>query len=181
MIASDILMELNKEFMLKEQKAPTVLAFGKIIGNGATNVIPDEVKLEGTFRTMDETWRLEAHTKMKNIATQVALKHSGIADFRIELGYPFLVNDEHKTIIARTAAEDYLGKENVEELPMRMTAEDFAFYSQQVPACFYRLGTGNKEKGITRGLHTSTFEIDERALETGSGLMAWLAINELSV
>ncbi len=181
MIASDILMELNKEFMLKEQKAPTVLAFGKIIGNGATNVIPDEVKLEGTFRTMDETWRLEAHTKMKNIATQVALKHSGIADFRIELGYPFLVNDEHKTISARTAAENYLGKENVEELPMRMTAEDFAFYSQQVPACFYRLGTGNKEKGITSGLHTSTFEIDERALETGSGLMAWLAINELSV
>ncbi len=181
MIASDILMELNKEFMLKEQKAPTVLAFGKIIGNGATNVIPDEVKLEGTFRTMDETWRLEAHTKMKNIATQVASKHSGIADFRIELGYPFLVNDEHKTMIARTAAEDYLGKENVEELPMRMTAEDFAFYSQQVPACFYRLGTGNKEKGITSGLHTSTFEIDERALETGSGLMVWLAINELSV
>ncbi|MEI6487649.1 MAG: M20 family metallopeptidase [Bacteroidota bacterium] len=180
-IASDIIMELNKEFMLKEQKAPTVLAFGKIIGNGATNVIPDEVKLEGTFRTMDETWRLEAHTKMKNIATRVVSKYSGIADFRIVFGYPFLVNDEHKTMTARTAAEDYLGKENVEELPMRMTAEDFAFYSQQVPACFYRLGTGNKEKGITSGLHTSTFEIDERALETGSGLMAWLAINELSV
>ena len=91
----------------------------------------------------------------------------------------FLVNDESVTTRARKSAEEYLGKENVEELPLRMTAEDFAFYSQQIPACFYRLGTGNKIKGIIGGVHTATFDIDESSLETATGLMAWLALNEL--
>ena len=180
LIASQILLELNKVFMLAEQKAPTVLAFGKITGNGATNVIPEEVKIEGTFRTMNEDWRAEAHAKMKQIAGDAAKQMGGSCDFRVELGYPFLVNDEMVTERARAAAEEYLGQENVEELPMRMTAEDFAFFSQQVPSCFYRLGTGNKSKGITSGVHTATFDIDERALEIGAGLMAWLALNELN-
>ena len=179
LIASAILLELNEAFMKQDQKAPTVLAFGKIIGNGATNVIPQEVKLEGTFRTMDEVWRKEAHAKMKCMAESVAKKMGGECEFIIEHGYPFLVNDEVTTKKARLAAEEYLGKENVEELPLRMTAEDFAFFSQQVPACFYRLGTGNKAKGITSGVHTATFDIDEQALEIGVGLMAWLALNEL--
>jgi metal-dependent amidase/aminoacylase/carboxypeptidase family protein len=94
-------------------------------------------------------------------------------------GYPFLVNDKNVTEHCRQAAIDYLGKENVEELPMRMTAEDFAYFSHELPVCFYRLGTGNKAKGITSGVHTPTFDIDENALKIGSGLMAWLAINEL--
>lgn len=179
LIASAILMELDAVFMKQEQKTPTVLAFGKIIGSGATNVIPQEVKLEGTFRTMDEAWRKEAHVKMKTIAEDVAKKMGGTCDFRIENGYPFLVNDEATTKKAKVAAEEYLGKENVEELPLRMTAEDFAFFSQQIPACFYRLGTGNKSKGIISGVHTATFDIDEQALEVGVGLMAWLAVNEL--
>jgi len=179
LIASAILLELSEAFMKQDQKAPTVLAFGKIIGNGATNVIPQEVKLEGTFRTMDEVWRKEAHAKMKCMAESVAKKMGGECEFTIEHGYPFLVNDEVTTKKARLAAEEYLGKENVEELPLRMTAEDFAFFSQQVPACFYRLGTGNKAKGITSGVHTATFDIDEQALEIGVGLMAWLALNEL--
>ncbi len=179
LIASQILLELNKTFMLEEQKLPTVLAFGKIIGNGATNVIPNEVKMEGTFRTMDETWRKEAHAKMKMIGEHIAKQMGGACDFRIEIGYPFLVNDESTTSRAQIAAEEFLGKDNVEELPIRMTAEDFAFYSQQIPSCFYRLGTGNTSKGIISGVHSSTFDIDEQALEIGSGLMAWLAINEL--
>jgi amidohydrolase len=179
LIASHILVELNKTFMLQEQKAPTVLAFGKIVGNGATNVIPDEVRMEGTFRTMDENWRAEAHTKMKKLAEAIAQKMGGFCDFRIEHGYPFLVNDEMVTSRAIAAAADYLGKENVEELPLRMTAEDFAFYSQQIQACFYRLGTGNKSKGITSGVHTAWFDIDEQALEIGTGLMVWLTLNEL--
>ena len=191
LIASAILMELNETFMnltpalsLKKgegERLPTVLAFGKIAGNGATNVIPQEVKLEGTFRTMDEAWRKEAHAKMKSIAEAVAKKMGGSCDFVIENGYPFLVNDEATTKKAKIAAEEYLGKENVEELPLRMTAEDFAFYSQEVPACFYRLGTANTSKGITSGVHTATFDIDEQALEIGVGLMAWLAVNELGV
>ncbi len=179
LIASAILTELHTIFMKQEQKAPTVLAFGKIIGNGATNVIPDELKLEGTFRTMDEAWRKEAHVKMKMIAEDIAKKMGGECDFVIEKGYPFLVNDEVTTKGARKAAEEYLGKENVEELPLRMTAEDFAFYSQEIPSCFYRLGTGNMAKGIISGVHTATFDIDEQALEIGVGLMAWLAVNEL--
>ncbi|MES2593628.1 MAG: M20 family metallopeptidase [Bacteroidota bacterium] len=180
LIASQILLELNKIFMQEVQEAPTVLAFGKITGTGATNVIPDEVKIEGTFRTMNELWRAKAHAKMKKIAEDIAKNMGGSCDFRIEHGYPFLVNDEIVTSHARDAAENYLGKENVEELPMRMTAEDFAFFSQQVPACFYRLGTGNKAKGITSGVHTATFDIDEQALEISIGLMAWLALNELN-
>ena len=179
LIASQILLELNKKFMQEKQKTPTVLAFGKIIGNGATNVIPDEVKIEGTFRTMNEEWRNEAHEKIKKMAEQIAKQMNGNCDFRIERGYPFLVNDEKTTNKARIAAEDYLGKENVEELELRMTAEDFSYYSQLIPACFYRLGTGNISKGITSGIHTSTFNIDERSLEIGAGLMAWLALNEL--
>jgi amidohydrolase len=180
LIASRILTELNDAFMNKQQVAPTVLAFGKISGNGATNVIPDVVKIEGTFRTMNEKWRAEAHSKMKSIAENIAKEMNGSCEFRVELGYPFLVNEEHTTNAAKKAAAEYLGKENVEELPMRMTAEDFAFFSQQLPSCFYRLGTGNKERGITSGVHTSTFDIDENALETGSGLMAWLTLNELN-
>lgn len=180
LIASQILLELNTVFMKQQQKAPTVLAFGKITGNGATNVIPDVVKIEGTFRTMDEAWRAEAHGKMKQIAEAIAKRMRGECEFRIELGYPFLVNDETVTATAREAAEEYLGKENVEELPLRMTAEDFAFFSQQVPSCFYRLGTGNVSKGITSGVHTATFDIDEHALEIGAGLMAWLAVKGLN-
>ena len=179
LIASRILLELNKEFMQQEQPAPTVLAFGKIVGNGATNVIPDEVNIEGTFRTLNEEWRKEAKIKMKTLAEKIAKEMGGSCNYVIENGYPFLVNDETTTARARAAAEAYLGKENVEELPLRMTAEDFAFFSQKVPSCFYRLGTANKAKGITSGVHTATFDIDEKALEIGAGLMAWLAVNEL--
>jgi amidohydrolase len=181
LIASRILTELNNEFMLSgiKELPPTVLAFGKISGNGATNVIPDVVNIEGTFRTMDEKWRKQAHTKMKQTADRIAKEMGGSCEFNIALGYPFLVNDHETTDSARKAAEEYLGKENVEELPIRMTAEDFAFFSQEVPSCFYRLGTGNKAKGIISGVHTSTFDIDEAALEIGAGLMAWLTLSEL--
>jgi amidohydrolase len=179
LIASRILLELNKTFMQEEQPAPTVLAFGKIAGNGATNVIPDEVHIEGTFRTLNEAWRAQAKIKMKTLAENIAKEMGGSCEYTIENGYPFLVNDEATTTRARAAAEAYLGKENVEELALRMTAEDFAFYSQKIPACFYRLGTANKERGIVSGVHTATFDIDEKALEIGAGLMAWLAVNEL--
>jgi len=158
---------------------PAVLSFGKIEGLGATNVIPDKVELEGTFRTMNEEWRAVAHEKMKKMAEQIAGSMGGECDFRIEKGYPFLVNDEEVTEKAKTAAIEYLGKENVIDLDLRMTAEDFAYYSQVTPACFYRLGIRNEAKNITSGLHTSTFNVDEDALEVGSGLMAWLTLKEL--
>ena len=158
---------------------PSVLSFGKVIANGATNVIPDEVYLEGTFRTLNEEWRDEAHRKMKHLAETLAESMGGKCTFDIRRGYPFLINDEAVTDRARKAAEEFLGKENVEDLEIWMAAEDFSFYSQKVPACFYRLGVRNESRGITSSVHTSTFDIDESALETGMGLMAWMAMREL--
>ena len=161
-------------------KIPTVLSFGKVIANGATNIIPNEVKIEGTFRTMNEPWRAEAHVKMKKMAEQMAEAMGGSCDFHIAKGYPYLQNEPALTERMHTAAVDFLGKENVMDLDIWMAAEDFAYYTQQVDACFYRLGTRNEERGITSSVHTPTFDVDENALETGIGLMAWLAINELS-
>ncbi len=186
-IASEILLEINNQYMKENALAgtagetiPTVVAFGKIEGKGATNVIPEKVELAGTFRTMDEKWRESVHQQLKNIVKTVSQKYKVESNIRIEKGYPFLVNDKELTGACFTSAQNFLGKENVEELPLRMTAEDFAFITQKVPSCFFRLGTANKEKGITSGVHTPTFNIDEKALETGVGLMAWLTVNELN-
>ncbi len=158
---------------------PSVLSFGKVIANGATNIIPDKVEVEGTFRTMNEEWRAEAHLIMIEVAENIAKSMGGTCEFRVERGYPFLVNDEPLTLLAIDAARNYLGTANVVDLEMRMTAEDFSYYSQLMPACFYRLGTRNESKGITSGVHTSTFDVDETSLEIGSGLMAYLAIRKL--
>ncbi|MBK8561840.1 MAG: amidohydrolase [Saprospiraceae bacterium] len=159
---------------------PSVLTFGKINSTGgSTNVIPNEVKMEGTFRTMDEDWRAKAHVMMKKMAETLAESMGGSCDFHIMKGYPFLKNDEELTLRSRQHAVEYLGEENVVDLPMRMTAEDFAYYSQVIPACFYRLGTGNVARGITSPIHTDTFNVDEDSLLVGMGLMSWLAVREL--
>ncbi len=160
-------------------KTPTVLSFGKIIAQGATNIIPNEVKLEGTFRTLDEKWRATAHEKMKKMAEGIAEAMGGSCDFKILNGYPFLKNEPQMTNRAKLAAIDFLGEENVVDLDIWMAAEDFAYYTQSTDACFYRLGVRNEAKGIVSSVHTPTFNIDETSLEVGSGLMAWLAINEL--
>ncbi len=179
-IASEIILNVNDHFMKEPYKIPTVIAFGKIEGKGATNVIPDKVEIAGTFRTMDEQWRNEVHKQLEQIVKKVSAKYKIESHIRIEKGYPFLVNDEALTKNCTAWAKDYLGETNVEELPLRMTAEDFAFISQKVPSCFFRLGTGNKAKNITSGVHTATFDIDENALRTGTGLMAYLAVKQLS-
>jgi amidohydrolase len=158
---------------------PTVLSFGKLIANGAINVIPDEVYMEGTFRTLDESWRTEAHARMKKMADNIAEGMGGSCDFKIVRGYPFLVNEENLTAQVKTFAEEYLGKDNVLDLDIWMAAEDFAYYSQVADSCFYLLGTGNKEKGITSSLHTPTFDIDEDALALSTGLMAYIAVKRL--
>lgn len=159
---------------------PTVLSFGKVISDGgATNVIPDQIHVQGTFRTMDEEWRYKAHQIIKETTLGIASGLGGDVDLDIKVGYPSLFNDHQLTNSAFQSAKQYLGDENVIELPIRMTAEDFSYYSQQMPACFYRLGTGNPSKGITSPVHTNTFDVDEHCLEVGSGLMSWLAINSL--
>ncbi len=180
LIASHIIIALQQVVSrVADPKMPSVLSFGKVIANGATNVIPNEVKIEGTFRTLDEKWRAEAKVNIRNIAEGIANSMGGKCELEIRNGYPFLVNDPATTEIARTAAEEYLGKENVVDLDVWMAAEDFAYYSQEIPACFYRLGTRNEAKGITSSVHTPTFDIDEDALKIGPGLMAYIALQML--
>lgn len=162
-----------------DPRIPTVLSWGKIIGNGATNIIPDEVYLEGTFRTFDENWRAEAHAKIEKIAVSIAESMGATCAIEIRKGYPVLVNEPVLTARSRAHAVSYLGEENVLDLDLWTAAEDFAYYSQIADACFYRLGTGNKEKGIQSAVHTPTFDIDEQALELSIGLMAYMAIREL--
>jgi len=158
---------------------PSVLSFGKVIANGATNVIPNDVYIEGTFRTLNEQWRNEAHQRMLDLAHQLVQSMGGQLEFEIRRGYPALINDEELTAKVKNNAIDYLGSENVLDLDIWMAAEDFSFYSQLVPACFYRLGTRNESKGIISSVHTNTFDIEEDSLKIGSGLMAYLAIKEL--
>lgn len=160
-------------------KIPSVLSFGRVEALGATNVIPNEVKIQGTFRTLNEEWRAKAHKKMLQIAHGIVEGMGGELDFEIKKGYPFLKNDPELTERATTAAKDYLGEENVVDLDLWMAAEDFAYYSQEIDGCFYRLGTRNEQRGIVSGVHTPTFDIEEDALEIGAGLMAWLAVSEL--
>jgi len=180
MITAQILVALQQIVSrVANPSLPTVLSFGKVIADGAFNVIPNEVYIEGTFRTMDETWRAEAHTQMKKIANAMAEGMGGRCEFTINRGYPFLINEENLTTQLRTFTEEYLGKENVIETDIWMAAEDFAYYSQQADSCFYLLGIADKEKGITSSLHTPTFNIDENALALGSGLMAYLAVRQL--
>jgi metal-dependent amidase/aminoacylase/carboxypeptidase family protein len=159
---------------------PSVLSFGKVTAEGATNVIPDIVKLEGTFRTMDEKWRARAKELINKIAKGTAEAMGGSCEVNILHGYPFLENHPELTSRTKKQAEAYLGKENVLDLDVWMAGEDFAFYSQKVDACFYRLGVRNEAKGIISQVHTPTFDIDEDALEVGAGLMAWLTVNELN-
>ena len=162
-----------------DPRLPSVLSFGKVNANGATNIIPNEVKLEGTFRTLNEEWRNEAHKLMKKMAEGIAESMGGSCDFDIHRGYPFLINEEKLTANAREFATDYLGAENVIDLDIWMAAEDFAYYSQVTDACFYRLGTGNAAKGTTYSVHTPNFDIDEDALKTSTGLMAYIALKQL--
>ncbi len=181
LIASNMIVSLQQIVSRNAKPSlPSVLSFGKFIANGATNVIPDSVYLEGTFRTLNEEWRTDAHKKMKHLAESIAEGMGGKCDFNIVRGYPFLINNEELTSRVQEYAEEYLGKENIEELEIWMAAEDFAFYSQQADACFYRLGVRNEKMGITSSVHTSTFDIDESALQTGMGLMAWIAVKELA-
>ncbi|MFK7899550.1 MAG: M20 family metallopeptidase [Cyclobacteriaceae bacterium] len=162
-------------------KVPSVLSFGKIEAMGATNIIPNEVKIQGTFRTMNEEWRKSAHEKIRKMATSIAEAMGGSCDCDIRVGYPYLENEVQLTRKMKNAAKDYLGEENVLDLDLWMAAEDFSYYSQEIDACFYRLGIRNEAKGINSGLHTPTFNIDEDALKIGPGLMAWLAVKELKV
>jgi len=181
-VASQIIISLQEVISRKKNPLiPALLTFGKINSEGgATNVIPDVVRIEGTFRSMDEKWRMKAHKWIIKNAKNTAAAFGARCEVDIKVGYPCLHNDEAYTQNVKDDMIAFMGKKNVVHLPQRMTAEDFAWYSQKIPACFYRLGTGNKKRGITSPVHTSTFDVDERCLETGSGLMTYLALRSLT-
>ena len=177
LIASHIIVALQQIVSrAASPRIPTVLSFGRVIADGSVNVIPDEVYIEGTFRTMDEEWRAEAHERMKAMAEAIAFGMGGRCEFRIVRGYPCLINEESLTGRVRSVAEEYLGPGGVVDVDVWMAAEDFAYYSQAADSCFYLLGTGGGAGGGA-SLHTSGFDIDEGALALSTGLMAYIAIN----
>ncbi len=153
---------------------PTVLSITSIQGGNATNIIPSEVKLMGTFRAMNEEWRYKGQELIKTQTELLVKALGGEVDIKIDVGYPCVKNDEALSAAARILAEEFAGADKVSETELRMGAEDFAYYSQLIPACFFRLGVGNTAKGISIGVHTPTFNIDEDAIEHGVGMMAWL-------
>ncbi len=180
LIASHIIVALQQIISRNRPPAsPSVLSFGRFIADGVTNVIPNFVEIEGTFRCMNEEWREKGLTQIKKMAETMAEAMGGVCEFTRVKGYPYLKNQPELTRRLRTQAEAYMGRENVVDLDLWMAGEDFAFYSQVVDSCFYRLGTRNEARGITSGVHTPTFDIDEAALAIGPGLMAWLAVQEL--
>ena len=153
---------------------PSVLSITSVQGGHTTNVIPSEVKLMGTFRAMDEEWRFRAHELIRKQATELVHSMGAEIDLHIDVGYPMVYNNEALDAVARAEARQYMGAERVLETEVRMGAEDFGYYTRQIPGCFYRLGVMNTEKGITAGVHTPRFNIDESAIEIGVGMMAWL-------
>lgn len=168
MIGAQLLVGLQQLVSRKcDPKIPCVLTFGHFEALGATNVIPDKAILKGTFRTMDEAWRAEALELIELHVKNTCESFGGTADFKISKGYPMLFNDANLTQKMRLAVQAELGGENVEELPIRLTSEDFAFYSQHIPACFYRLGVANKKEGITFGVHHPRFDVDQHCFEIG--------------
>lgn len=175
LVASELVVALQQIISRnKDPFSPSVLSISSFQGGYTTNVIPSEVKLMGTFRAMDETWRFQAHNLIKKMAKGLAMSTGAEIDVLVDVGYPVVNNDENLYPVARARAEEYAGKENILETEVRMGAEDFGYYTQEIPGCFYRLGVMNKAKGIISSVHTPTFNIDESAIETGMGMMAWL-------
>jgi len=178
LIASQLIVSLQQIVSRnKNPLNPSVLSICSFQGGYTTNVIPSEVKLMGTFRAMDEQWRFEAHQLIRKHATELVHALGGEIDLHIDVGYPTVDNDGVLTEHAWQLANDFMGKENVTETEVRMGAEDFGYYTQQIPGCFYRLGVRNEEMGIVHNVHTPQFNIDERAIEIGIGMMAWLGAN----
>lgn len=158
---------------------PTVLSFGYIQGLGATNVIPDSVHIKGTFRTLDEEWRMEAHRIIADMCDRICAAYGATVQLEVKKGYPFLQNNHTLTEVCRQAAEQHFGSEHVHHLPIRMTGEDFAFYSQHAPACFFRLGTAAPDGGFQHGVHHPRFDIHPGAIRIGASAMALLALAAL--
>lgn len=178
LVASHIVVALQQVISRNNDPfSPSVLSICSVQGGHTTNVIPSEVKMMGTFRALDETWRFKAHELITRITRSTAEAMGASVDIHIDAGYPSVINNDKLTCEARKLAEEFVGGDHVETTEMRMGAEDFGYYSQVIPGCFYRLGVGNVNKGITASVHTPLFNIDEAAIEQGMAMMAWLGAN----
>ncbi len=175
LVASHLIVALQQIISRNRNPfSPSVLSITSVQGGHTTNVIPSEVKLMGTFRAMDENWRFQAHELIRKLATELVHSMGAEIDINIDVGYPVVYNNEELNTLAVRKASEFMGEENVLQTEVRMGSEDFGYYTQQIPGCFYRLGVMNIEQGIVSGVHTPTFNIDEAAIETGMGMMAWL-------
>lgn len=175
LIASQLVVALQQIISRNRNPfSPSVLSITSFQGGYTTNVIPSEVKLMGTFRAMDEEWRFKAHDLIRKLSNDLVHGMGAEIDLHIDVGYPTVYNNETLSSVVKDAAEAFSGIDKIEETELRMGAEDFGYYSQVIPGCFFRLGTGNEAEGITSGVHTPTFNIDENAIELGAGMMAWL-------
>ena len=176
---------IGSEFIIEAQniihkscpkEVPCVISFGHFDALGATNVIPERAEIKGTFRTMNEEWRGKAAILLMDLANKLENKYKGNVNLEISKGYPFLKNDEELTEKLKTKFESFFGPEKIEGLALRMTSEDFSFYSQTIPVCFFRLGVGNKEKGIIYSVHHPKFDVDSACLKTGMLAMIQAAL-----
>jgi len=179
-IASNLVIRL-KNGMLAQQaknKIPTVLGIGRISGEGATNIIPENVFIAGTFRTFDEKWRTEGLALIRSLSAETAKEFGVVIDVNIAEGYPVLFNDENLTSKAIEFSEVLLGKDKIETIDFRMSSDDFSFYSTLAPSLYYRIGIRKKDTEMLK-LHTSDFDIDEDGLEIGVANLSWLVYNFL--
>jgi amidohydrolase len=176
---------MGAEYILEAQKMlseycpkdiPMVLSFGRFEALGSTNVIPSYASLKGTFRTMNEEWREQAHISLQQLAESISFKYKGEINLQISKGYPFLANHVALTQKIKTRFVESFGSDKVINLPIRMTAEDFAFYSQKIPVCFYRLGTGFLNGKENYSVHHPQFDVDENCLKTGILTMLLIAM-----
>jgi hippurate hydrolase len=175
LIASHLIVGLQQ--IISRNNNPTsssVLSICSFQGGNTTNVIPSEVKLMGTFRAMDENWRIKAHQLIRRLTLELTAAMGAEAEIHIDVGYPTVDNDEKLTLAAKEISSNFIGCENVSETELRMGAEDFGYYTQKIPGCFFRLGVKNETEGIVHNVHTPKFNIDEHAIETGIGIMAYL-------
>ena len=178
LVASHIVVALQQVISRnKNPFSPSVLSISSFQGGFTTNVIPSEVKLMGTFRSMEETWRFQAHKLIHRICKGIGQAMGAEIDVLVDVGYPVVINDDKLYPVARKRAEEFAGIENIQETEIRMGSEDFGYYTQEIPGCFYRIGVMNESKGITSSVHTPTFNIDESAIEKGMGMMAWLGVS----
>jgi amidohydrolase len=179
-IASNLVIRLKNRMSERQtiKKIPTVLGIGRISGEGATNIIPEKVYISGTFRTFDENWRSEGLALVRQISVETEEEYGVKIDVNIAEGYPVLFNDEMLTSKAIGFSTELLGKDKIETYDIRMSSDDFSFYSDLAPSLYYRVGIMKKGTEMLK-LHTSDFDIDEDGLETGVANLSWLVYNFL--